>query len=200
MQRYIFAGVALAALACGPAPAQTPAQGGAKPPGQEALTQRHESVERAAETPLEDLNLKKVNIPEPLQKAVANPYDTAGLDRCPDIAADVARLDAALGPDRDAPPAPKGKLTAGGVMRAGVEGVIPYRGWIRQLTGAAKRQQQVQEAIVAGSTRRGYLKGVGMRMNCGPPAAPAWFKPAPPAAKAAPRPAVRRARPAAKPN
>ncbi|MNY69049.1 hypothetical protein D3C86_2069210 [compost metagenome] len=28
--------------------------------------------------------------------------------------------------------------------------------------------------------RRGYLKGVGMRMNCAPPAAPSWFVPAPP--------------------
>jgi len=43
----------------------------------------------------------------------------------------------------------------------------------------------VRKAIEAGAVRRGYLKGVGMRMNCAPPAAPSWFvpveaKPAPP--------------------
>jgi len=35
----------------------------------------------------------------------------------------------------------------------------------------------VAQATTAGAPRRGYLKGVGMRLNCAPPASPSWFTP-----------------------
>lgn len=148
-------------------------------PANAPITQREESVGRAVATPLEDLNIRSADIPEPLQRAVADPYDLAGMTGCQAVAEEVDRLDAALGPDRDAnsPRAPQ-RARGARILRAGVEGVIPYRGWLRQLTGAARRQAMVQDAVVAGSTRRGYLKGMGMRMNCAPPAAPEWFRPA----------------------
>ena len=66
------------------------------------------------------------------------------------------------------------------VIRAGAEMATPYRGWIRTLSGANRHQAEVRDAINAGAARRGYLKGVGMRMNCAPPAAPAGFKPTAP--------------------
>ena len=31
--------------------------------------------------------------------------------------------------------------------------------------------------VEAGRLRRAYLKGLGMRANCAPPASPAWFRP-----------------------
>ena len=85
------------------------------------------------------------------------------------------------------------KKVVDGAWKAGVAEVrdqtthvLPFRGWIRKLTGAARHDRAVQAAIRSGGIRRGYLKGVGMRMNCAPPAAPSWFVPAPPPRPQAP--------------
>lgn len=150
--------------------------------------QRHDTFRDAATAPLEDLNLKQAAIPPVLQRAVADPYDMTGLTRCEPIAAEIGRLDAALGPDLDEAPPPdtrsRGKKVADATYGVGVAGVrdttqdvLPFRGWIRKLTGAARHDKAVRKAIEAGAVRRGYLKGVGMRMNCAPPAAPSWFVP-----------------------
>ncbi|OYX35311.1 MAG: hypothetical protein B7Y99_04155 [Caulobacterales bacterium 32-69-10] len=155
------------------------AQTGGKPP--RPVTERSRSLGAAVTSPLEDLNLKRVDIPEVLQHAVEQPYDVRGLNSCRAVATEIGKLDAALGPDRDEP-APDRHMTAGSaaveLVRAGAEMATPYRGWIRKLSGANRHQAKVREAINAGGARRGYLKGVGMRMNCAPPAAPSGFKPA----------------------
>lgn len=160
------------------------------------------TLAEAATTPLADINIRRVKIPEVLQRAQANPYDPRSMGECRSIAAEVTRLDDALGPDSDEPPPPPGSREAQAhsvavmAVREGVSSAIPFRGWIRQLSGAARQQKAVQDAINAGSIRRGYLKGVGMRLNCAPPAAPSWFTPV----RAAMRPAARPApRPAAQP-
>jgi hypothetical protein len=164
--------------------------------------QQKDTLRDAVAAPLEDLNLKQTAIPPVLQRAVESPYDLTGLARCEGIAGEIGRLDAALGPDLDEAPPPdtrsRGKKVADAAYGAGVGQVrdttqhaLPFRGWIRKLTGAARHDRAVQAAIKAGGVRRGYLKGVGMRMNCAPPAAPSWFVPAPPpkpaAVPAAPR-------------
>lgn len=159
--------------------------------------EKKEGFRDAVTAPLDDLNLKQTAIPDVLKRAVAKPYDMEGLDRCEPIAAEVGRIDAVLGPDLDEPPPPddRSRLQKAGsaahtagvdMVRDQTRSVIPFRSWIRQLTGAAGHQRAVDQAIRSGSVRRGYLKGVGMRMNCGPPAAPSWFKPAPPPAAAKP--------------
>jgi hypothetical protein len=174
----------------GPAVAQT----------DQGTLQRHDTFRDAATAPLEDLNLKQKSIPPVLARAVTDPYDVTGLTRCEPIAAEIGRLDAALGPDLDEAPPPdersRGKKVADTAYGLGVTGVrdttqhvLPFRGWIRKLTGAAKHDKAIAKAIQSGAVRRGYLKGVGMRMNCAPPAAPSWFVPvevkAPPTAKPA---------------
>ena len=147
----------------------------------------------AVAAPLEDLNLKQTEIPDGLRRARANPYDLQGLDRCEPIAAEVGRLDAMLGPDVDEAPPPDTRSNlqkaGAGAHDAGVaavrdetRSVLPFRTWIRKLTGAERHQKLVDQAVRAGGIRRGYLKGVGMRMNCAPPAAPSWFKPKAPEA------------------
>lgn len=174
------------ALLAGPALAADP-----------GTTQRGDTMRDAVTAPLEDLNLKRKDIPAVLTRAVADPYDVVGLERCEPIAAEIGRLDAALGPDLDEAPPPddrsKGKKVVDGAWKAGVAEVrdqtthvLPFRGWIRKLTGAARHDRAVQAAIRSGGIRRGYLKGVGMRMNCAPPAAPSWFVPAPPPRPQAP--------------
>ncbi|WP_297506715.1 hypothetical protein [uncultured Caulobacter sp.] len=156
--------------------------------GDPGTLQEHDTFRDAATAPLEDLNLKRKTIPPVLQRAVDNPYDLTGLTRCEPIAAEIGKLDAALGPDLDEAPPPdqrsRGKKVADAAYGAGVaevrdttQHVLPFRGWIRRLTGAAKHDRAVAKAIQSGGVRRGYLKGVGMRMNCAPPAAPSWFVP-----------------------
>lgn len=142
----------------------------------------------AVTAPLEDLNLRRQEIPTVLLQAESNPYDLRNMNRCPTIAAEIARLDEALGPDTDAPPSQNGSFmseraadAAAGATLDAVRGVvtdfIPARGWVRRLSGADAHSKHVQSAIQAGLRRRAFLKGVGMQRNCAPPAAPAGFVP-----------------------
>jgi len=141
----------------------------------------------AVTAPLEDLNLKRRHIPAILLRAEANPYDLGDMGRCEQIAAEIGKLDEALGPDMDEPPPPqrtRGQFVADesaditlSAIRNATTDVIPMRGWVRRLTGAQRHSRHVQNAIRAGMMRRAYLKGVGMTMNCHPPAAPRWFQP-----------------------
>jgi hypothetical protein len=142
----------------------------------------------AVTAPLEDLNLKRQEIPTVLLQAESNPYDVRNMTRCSVIAAEIARLDEALGPDTDAAPTDDGTLAseraadaaAGATLdavRGAVTDFIPARSWVRRLTGADAHSKPVQSAIQAGLRRRSFLKGVGMQRNCAPPAAPAGFVP-----------------------
>jgi len=169
----------------------------ASPEADSGMMQHKDGVIDSATSPLEDLNLRRVAIPDVLTRAVKNPYDLDGLDRCEQIAAEVGRLDEALGRDLDeAPPSDQRtrvQKAAAAAHDAAAEGArsevdhfIPFRSWIRALSGAARHDKKVQEAVRAGNVRRGYLKGVGMRKNCAPPAAPSWFRPAPQARSEAP--------------
>lgn len=154
-----------------------------------ASNEPNNSYADAAMAPLEDLNLKREQIPIILQDAVNKPYDLTGLDRCDAIAREVRKLDALLGKDFDEPPPPKdqssmadksGKMAnnaAVGAVRGASRSIIPFRGLVRQMTGADAHAKEVDNAIQAGKVRRAYLKGVGMNKNCAPPAAPSWFKP-----------------------
>jgi hypothetical protein len=171
--------VAVLLLAAGPAVGQD-----------RGSTQTRPNLRDAVTAPLDDLNLKHVDIPDVLTRAVASPYDMDGMTRCEPIAAEVGRLDAALGPDLDEPPAPdtrsrgqKLKQAAGdavvGVVEDETRSVLPFRGWVRKLSGAERRDKRVAAAINAGKLRRAYLKGAGMQKNCAPPAAPSWFTPEP---------------------
>ena len=50
---------------------------------------------------------------------------------------------------------------------------IPFRGLIREISGANEQERKLQLAIYAGSTRRSFLKGVGYQRGCPWPARPA---------------------------
>lgn len=141
-------------------------------------------VTDAATTPLSDLNLVRAEIPPVLAEALKAPYKLPNGSGCEAIAAEVTQLEAVLGADLDVPPSPsrpslieRGSSAAGeaavGALRSTAEGVIPFRGWVRKLTGAERYSREVAAAITAGSVRRSYLKGVGQARGCAGPAAPA---------------------------
>jgi len=138
---------------------------------------RQQGVTDAAVTPLNDLNLVNAEIPAVLAQAQKAPYAVPAEASCTALAAELHALDEALGPDLDAPPTPgnpglieRGSDAAGdaavGALRRTAEGVIPFRGWVRKLSGAERYSRKVAAAIAAGSVRRGFLKGLRAAKGC----------------------------------
>lgn len=129
-----------------------------------------------AMTPITDLNLAKDDIPSVLLAAQAAPYASVGIRSCDDIAAAIAPLDAALGPDMDVTEGENERVSPGAVAKSVVASFIPFRGILRELSGAAEHQREFQAAIYAGAVRRGYLKGLGEQKGCPYPARPAFAR------------------------
>jgi hypothetical protein len=95
----------------------------------------------------------------------------------------VEELDGVLGADLDTPVTSanpslldRGTNAAGdavvGAVRSSAESVVPFRGWVRKLSGAERYSRDVAGAIAAGTIRRAYLKGLGQAGSCAAPAAP----------------------------
>jgi hypothetical protein len=137
---------------------------------------------QAVKAPLEDLNLIKDKISLVLEQAMAAPYQWPTDSSCDGLAAAIAPLTLALGPDLDVPPTKTNpgllergsilaKDTAVDVVRGAAQSVIPFRGWMRKLTGAEAYAKMVRAAITAGGVRRAYLKGLGEAKGCAAPAA-----------------------------
>lgn len=170
---------ALALAACATQPMQTAEQTTRK------------GVDDAAHAPFEDLNLVRSKIPVVLREAVADAYARPSPFTCDALAAELTRLDDALGPDFDAPKATRSTMdksadfaaTAGAkAMKDLTEGWIPMRNWVRYMTGAEQHSKDVQDAIAAGKARRAYLKGLAQSEGCVDlgPAQPVYLFPAPP--------------------
>lgn len=149
----------------------------------------------AATTPLSDLNIVRAEIPPALVAALKQPYARPADASCTGIAAEIRALDAVLGADLDTPITPinpnliphsmdalvqQGAELAGeaamgaavGAMRGAAAGIVPYRSWVRKLSGAERYSKEVAAAIAAGGVRRSYLKGFGQASGCPTPAAP----------------------------
>lgn len=140
-----------------------------------------DKVANAATTPLSDLNVVRADIPEVLRAASAAPYAPPADASCAGLTAAIRALDDVLGPDLDAPHSAanpglldRGEDAATGALQRTAEGVIPFRGWVRKLSGAERYARQVSAAITAGGVRRGYLRGMASAKACPVvPAAPA---------------------------
>ena len=177
MKAIIFAGLALLLAACAATePAQTAgASSSARVPSSEGRA----PVTTAAESPLSDLDVVHSEIPPTLLAAMAAPYAMPEPPSCDIISTEVQSLDAALGPDLDTVETAanrslieRGGDAATGVLQGAAEGVVPFRSWVRKLSGAERRSKKVAASIVAGTARRSFLKGVGQSTGCQFPAAP----------------------------
>lgn len=135
-------------------------------------TKQQDDAQKAVLTPFSDLNLVRAEIPPVLLAARERPYALPASGRgCDELGAEIARLDAVLGADLDTPPSAEkpGLLERGGdavgdaatkALRDTAASVIPFRGWVRRLTGAERYERGVAAAITAGGVRRGFLKGL----------------------------------------
>ena len=131
----------------------------------------------AATTPLRDLDIIHASIPAVLREAQRQPYLTPSDQSCSALSAEVRALDEVLGPDFDVPASATdpGLVKRGTTMardaavnavQGAAESVVPFRRWVRKLTGAEKRSKDVAAAIAAGTVRRAFLKGLGAARDC----------------------------------
>jgi hypothetical protein len=137
------------------------------------VTEPETSVRDVALTPLNDLNLTQDDVPAVLEQARAEPYSRAGISTCVDILRNVGDLDAVLGDDFDTDPPGERNLSVTNLAQRVVGSFIPFRGIIREISGANAAEFRFREAIAAGLMRRAYLKGIGQEMDCPYPASPA---------------------------
>lgn len=176
----LLAGMASAAASQPRSAAKPPP---APPPASEQMKTsdqlKRESVEGAATAPLRDLNVMRAKIPDVLLQALSDPYARPPRNwKCPALIPLIRPLNDALGPDIDVIPAgdenlmDRGKSTALGAAADLASDAIPFRGWVRRLSGAEAHDRLVQSAIIAGNVRRAYLKGLGESKGCRPPATP----------------------------
>ena len=132
-------------------------------------------AEDVATQPVEDVGIDKREIPEVLQKITEDPYSLSGLRTCKAIGAAITELDSVLGDDLDVKEDKdrdqKRKETAGRIGGMIVNSLIPFRGIIREVSGAASRERRYNEAVYAGVARRSFLKGIGQQRGCKYPAA-----------------------------
>jgi hypothetical protein len=137
----------------------------------------------AATAPLTDLNLVRAEIPPILSAAQKEPYAAPGDGSCAGLANEIQALDAVLGADLDTPATAsnpglveRGTQAAGDaavdLVRGTAEGLVPFRSWVRKLTGAERYAREVAAAIAAGTIRRAFLKGLGEAADCPAPASP----------------------------
>jgi predicted small secreted protein len=137
-----------------------------------------ESLEGAVSAPLRDINVLRTKIPAVLLEAQADPYKRPQPATCAQLIALVTPLNQALGADLDEEAVDEddlmsqGRSTALGAVAGLTQDVIPFRGWVRKLTGAEQHDNLVRDAIIAGGVRRAYLKGLGEARGCNPPATP----------------------------
>lgn len=128
-----------------------------------------EKAEGVVRQPIKDVGLMRENPPEVLRDAQKAPYTLAGLKSCNDLKRAVGELDVVLGPDVDAVD-DQGDALPARLAEAGaksiVNALIPFRGLVREASGAAEADRKFRMMVAAGMARRGYLKGVATQRKC----------------------------------
>jgi hypothetical protein len=151
------------------AAAQTPPQTGEPPSVEDRVVGAGKKAGEIASQPARDLNIDRKEIPPILVTAAHDPYDLAGLSTCQQLAAEVGRLNEVLGPDfvpADPAAENKGEKLAEAGGKAVVNSLIPFRGLVREVSGAAPAQRAMNAAVDAGLARRGFLRGVHRARGC----------------------------------
>lgn len=135
--------------------------------GEQPAPKRTDAVGGAVSQPFKDLGVIRPAIPDVLATAASTPYALNEPVDCAVLTGEVASLDTALGPDVNAGAAGERNVAEGLALDA-FQGALslPFRGVIRKLTGADRRDRLQVAAVLAGMVRRGYLKGVIRGAGC----------------------------------
>jgi hypothetical protein len=169
-KRAILLIPALALLAAAAQPAaQT---NDSAPQDQGRMKSVRDSAGRIVSQPARDVGAAKTTIPPALIAASADPYGMKGLGTCKQIATAFHSMTDVLGPDFKAGETKKenkaGKLAQAGGQTV-VNSLIPFRGLVREVTGAAPAQRRLNRALDAGYARRGFLRGLYTARKCRSP-------------------------------
>lgn len=180
VKRSVLFGAVVLALAASPAMAgqakpdqsKSEAKSDASKTTQEEPGRWDDTRKKALEIgsqPARDVGMSRREVPPILQKAYDDPYSLKGLKTCKALSAEVTSLNGVLGPDYVVGNAYK-ENRAGKLAEAGgktiINSIIPFRGLVREVTGAAPADRQMNAAIDAGLARRGFLRGVHLKQGC----------------------------------
>lgn len=140
--------------------------------GRTADTRR--GVTDAAYIPLRDVNVIRPEIPL-LLRNLQYPYSTATLNGCDDIIREIGQLDAVLGPESYQPGPSRNIWDRSGdfveeqtieAAQSTAEDLIPFRSWVRRISGASRAEREALRAVANGQQRRTFLRGYGASLGC----------------------------------
>ena len=127
-------------------------------------------AEKAIMQPAKDINLTKDKIPVRLAEIRKAPYDLTGIEGCRALTTEITSLRPLLGPDVNEDPklsrAEKRERKASRLAGGFIGGLIPFRGLVREITGANASRSRYQAALAAGFARRSFLKGIALGQGC----------------------------------
>jgi len=116
--------------------------------------------------PARDVGIAKTKVPPLLAEIGDQPYAMRGAGTCRQIASSVAALNDVLGDDYGGEAAPKKRNIAKAGGAAVVNSLIPFRGLVREVSGAGPAERRVNAAFDAGFARRGFLRGLQRAKGC----------------------------------
>lgn len=149
--------------------------------GRTADTRR--GVADAAYTPLRDVGLMRPEIPLILRN-LQYPYSTAPLTDCAAVTHEIGQLDAVLGPESYQPGPNRNVWDRSGdfiedqtieAAQDTAQDLIPFRSWVRRISGASRAERDALRAVANGQQRRTFLRGYGASLGC-----PGMIPPPPP--------------------
>lgn len=158
---------------------------GACSTGRTADTRR--GVGGAASIPFRDVGLIRPEIPL-LLRNLQYPYSTATLTTCAAVAQEIAQFDAVLGPESYQQGPNRNAWDRSGdfvedqtieAAESTAQDLIPFRSWVRRLSGASRAERDALRAVANGQQRRTFLRGYGASLGC-PNMIPAPPAPQPP--------------------
>jgi hypothetical protein len=150
--------------------------------GRTADTRR--GVADAAYIPLRDVGLMRPEIPL-LLRNLQYPYSTATLSDCAAVSREIGQLDAVLGPESYQPGPNRNIWDRSGdfveeqtieAAESTAQDLIPFRSWVRRISGASRAERDALRAVANGQQRRTFLRGYGASLGC-----PDMIPPPPPA-------------------
>lgn len=115
------------------------------------------------------------------------PYSTATLTDCAAVSHEISQLDAVLGPESYQPGPNRniwdrsGDFVEDQAIQAAentASDLIPFRSWVRRISGASRAERDALRAVANGQQRRTFLRGYGASLGC-----PSIIPPPPPAAR-----------------
>lgn len=131
-------------------------------------------VTDAAYIPLRDVNLIRPEIPLVLRD-LRYPYSTATLVDCTAVIRELGQLDAVLGPESYQPGPSRNIWDRSGdfveeqaieAARDTAEDLIPFRSWVRRISGANRTEREALRAVANGQQRRTFVRGYGASLGC----------------------------------